>query len=160
MFWSLMLLSGRISMWNCNSCLHLCLIQPVWYWQHYEYSFFGRTYASGFVADSDFPCLYVVALAQTSSCLTANVSQLPDGKYVATIFQTILLSGREWMHIMHFSWVRFVSVIIKWDLVTANWLSHSYLTSVSPQVSINTFVVLLFTIRWYLPLLLYWLLLR
>lgn len=58
-FWSLMLLSGRISMWNCNSCLHLCLIQPVWCWQRYEYSFFGRTYASGLVADSDFPCMWV-----------------------------------------------------------------------------------------------------
>lgn len=71
-----MLPLGRISIWSCNSCLHLCLIQPVWYWQHYEYSFFGRTFASGFVADSDFPCMWVCGsswLQMLPTCQMVNM---------------------------------------------------------------------------------------
>lgn len=52
-------------------------------------------------------CGYVVALAQAASCSIANVSQLPDGKYAATVFQTIF-SGQEWMHIIHFFWVLYL----------------------------------------------------
>lgn len=35
-------------------------------------------------------CGYVVVLAQTSRCSIANASHLPDGKYTATVFQTIV----------------------------------------------------------------------
>lgn len=58
-------------------------------------------------------CGYVVALAQAASCSIANVSQLPDGKYAATVFQTVLLSGQERMHIIHLFWVLFISETFK-----------------------------------------------
>lgn len=38
-------------------------------------------------------CGYVIAVAQMSRFSIANASHLPDGKYAATVFQTILLSG-------------------------------------------------------------------
>lgn len=36
-------------------------------------------------------CGYVVLLAQTSRCLIANASHLPDDKYAATVSQTVVV---------------------------------------------------------------------
>lgn len=107
-----MLLSGRISIRNCSSCLHLCLVQPVWYWQRCEYPFFGRTHASLalLLMQSFHACGSVVALAQTSRYSIANAFHLPDDKHSATLFQTILLSGQKSICILSFSCVPFISV--------------------------------------------------
>lgn len=43
-------------------------------------------------------CGYVVVLAQTSRCSIANASHLPDGKYTATIFQTIVVWVEIYVH--------------------------------------------------------------
>lgn len=59
-----------------------------------EYSFFGRMHASGFAADSEFPRKWVCGSSCSNIwCLIANASHSPVGKYAATLFQTILLSG-------------------------------------------------------------------
>lgn len=49
---------------------------------------------------------YVMVLAQTSRCCIANASHLPDGKYISTIFQTIVVWVEIYVH-SEFSCIHF-----------------------------------------------------
>lgn len=58
-------------------------------------------------------CGYVVVLAYTSRCLIANASHLPDGKYAATVFQTVVV----WVQIIVHSEL---SCVLFFFLITVN----------------------------------------